>query len=123
MREVLNIGPTPYDESCAQVGSDRYHRVWRAECNAFRNQLRRVFGAEPEGAALIITSNPHDFGTYHEVGVRYDETPGAMEYALKIEGNTPAEWDDEARAELTKAGICTAAGCEHDHAMCMEHGR
>ena len=121
MRDHITIGSTPYDESCAQVGSDRYHRVYRAECLAFINQLRRLFGPEPEDAYLRITSNPHDFGSYHEVICDYDcDTPNAVEYAYKCEAETPAEWDDLARAELKAAKVCTAMGCKHDHPMCVE---
>lgn len=124
MRDRLEIGPTPAEESCAQLGSDRYDRVWRAECNAYRNQLRRVCGEEPDGATLRITSNSHDYGTYHDVAVEYDpDVPGALAYALKVEAEAPGEWDDEARAELTAKGVCTAMGCGHDHAMCVEHGK
>ena len=121
MRDRIEIGPTPAEEACAQVGSDRYSRVWRAECKAFIGQLRRLLGEEPEGASLIITSNPHDFGSYHDVACSYDAAmPGALAYALKCESEAPAEWDDEARAELTKAGVCTAAGCDHDTTGCIE---
>lgn len=121
MTDRIEIGPTPNDEACAQVGTDRYHRVWRAECKAFSAQLLRMFGPAPEGARLIITSNPHDFGTYHDIAVEYDtDNAAALAWALKIEGNTPAEWDAEARAELAKAGICTARGCYHDIIGCVE---
>ena len=123
MRDYLSIGSTPSDESCAQVGSDRYSRASRYECRAFVNQLRRVFGEEPDGAYIKVKSFPHDFGTYKEVVVEYEEgNPEALEYALKIEGDTPLEWDDEARRELAQEKICTAAGCDHDHAMCVEYG-
>ena len=121
MRDRIEIGPTPAEEACAQVGSDRYSRVWRAECRAFINQLRRVIGEEPDGASLIITSNAHDFGTYHDVACSYEEdNEAAVQYALRCESEAPGEWDDEARAELTKAGVCTAAGCNHDHIGCIE---
>ena len=121
MFDRIEIGPTPSDESCAQLGSDRYGRVWRAECKAYINQIRRVCGEEPDSAALVITSNPHDFGTYHEIAVKYDiENAEALKYALKVEGASIPEWDDAARAELLAAGVCTADGCNHDRAMCVE---
>ena len=124
MRHRIEIGPVPAEESCAQVGSDRYARVWRAECNAYRNQLRRVCGEEPDGASLIITSNSHDFGTYHDVAVSYDcDDREALAYALKVESEAPGEWDDIARAELTAKGVCTAIGCEHDTVGCVELGK
>ena len=99
--DEMTIGPTPADETCAQVGSAEYLRDARRECAAFINQLRRVFGPEPDGARLFIKSNPHDFGTYYEVAVKYDPASAeAMSYALQCEGSAPGQWDDEARKEL-----------------------
>ena len=99
--EDLTSGPTPSGESCAQVGSPDYAKQARKECTAFINQLRRLFGEEPDGAYLQIKSNPHDFGAYYEVTVKYD--PGdeaAVAYALKCEREAPEEWDEAARDEL-----------------------
>lgn len=101
MRETYEIGSSPCDEDCAQVGADNYSARARAECNAFRNQLRRVFGDEPEGAALRVKANYHDFGTYYEVVVTFDcDNEAAADYAWRVQENTPARWDAEARAEL-----------------------
>jgi hypothetical protein len=101
MRETLEIGSTPCDEDCAQVGADGYSVRARAECNAFREQLRRMFGPEPDGASLCIKSNPHDFGSYLEVAVKFDcDNEAACEYAYKCEGEGPSHWDAEARAAL-----------------------
>jgi hypothetical protein len=101
MRDHLTIGPTPSGEDCAQVGSPDYAKQARKECTAFINQLRRKFGPEPDGADLRIKSNPHDFGSYYDVACYYDtDDEAAVAYALKCEGETPEEWDDEARKEL-----------------------
>ena len=101
MSDRLEIGATPYGENCAQVGSDDYHERAKKECAAFRNQLIRMFGEPPNGARVVVTSSPHDYGTYHEIAVRYDSNlPAALEYALKLEGECPEHWDSEARREL-----------------------
>lgn len=101
--DVLEIGCTPHEEDCAQVGSPDYRARARAECNAYRNQLIRLFGKPPEGAELIIKSNPHDFGTYYEVAVRFEEdNEKATDYAFDMENNSPAHWDEEAKAELAQ---------------------
>lgn len=101
MYDYLEIGPVPYGEDCEQLGPNYDGEHARAECRAFIGQLRRTFGPEPEGARLVARSNPHDFGTYHEVAVKFDEnSEAATEYAFKIEGDTPEYWDDEAKAEL-----------------------
>ena len=101
MRETLELSPTPVDEQCEQIGPNYRPEIARAECRAFIGQLRRMFGEEPAGATLKISSNPHDFGTYYEVAVRFDdENDAAVEYAYHLESNLPEQWDDTARREL-----------------------
>ena len=95
MREYLEIGATPCEEDCAQVGSDDYHVRARGECRRFIEAIRQVCGAEPEGAALVIKSNPHDFGSYLEVAVRFDdEDEAACAYAYKVEAEAPSTWPE-----------------------------
>jgi hypothetical protein len=101
MRDYITIGATPCEEPCAQVGADNYREQSMKECIAFKKQLRRQFGEEPEGAQIVTKSFPHDFGTYHEVCVVFeDENEVAVNYAFGVENSTPANWDEEARKEL-----------------------
>src|SRR5580704_7610758 len=102
MIDHLNIGPVPWAEECAQVGSEDYPQRARRECAAFIHQIRRVVGPEPAGASLVIKSFPHDFGSYLEVCYRYsDENETAQDYAFNCEGHKALEqWDDQARQEL-----------------------
>lgn len=107
MYEYVYLGSTPGDEDCAQVGSDDYGQRSRAETLAYVRQLRRIVAAEgrtiPEGASLVIKREPHDFGQYTEVVVRYDlDEADAEEFAYWLEGILPANWDAEALAELSK---------------------
>lgn len=100
-RDYLEIGSVPADEACEQLGPNYDPRKAKAEGRAYIEQLRRVFGREPRGARLILKANPHDFGTYHEVVCEYDdEDREAYDYALKIEANSPATWDLEAKRAL-----------------------
>lgn len=101
MMDYLNIGPVPWGEDCAQVGSEDYDQRSRRECVVFLNQIR-VAVAEPPGAALVIKSFPHDFGSYREVCCRYsDDNEAAQDYAFNCEGHKGLEsWDDQARQEL-----------------------
>lgn len=99
MRDFVTIGSSPVDEACAQVGQDNYSELVRRECRAFVNQLRRQFGPEPEGARIAIKSFPHDFGNYLEVVCWYEDEASA-EYAYKLESESPAQWDEEAKKEL-----------------------
>lgn len=111
MTETLEIGPSPCDERCAQVKDADYPERSRAECRAFINQITRVMGEPPEGASLFTKSNSHDFGTYREVAVKVrgalpeEAREKALEYAYRCESESPASWDDEARAELAAAGF------------------
>ncbi|GAF94626.1 unnamed protein product, partial [marine sediment metagenome] len=53
-----------------------------------------------------IKSFPHDFGTYSEVVVYFDdEIEGSQDVALEVEGNTPEAWDKQSRTELKTGGI------------------
>jgi hypothetical protein len=101
MNDFIDVGCTPTCESFAQVGSDGYYDRARRECRAYINQLRRMFGDEPEGARLSVKSNLHDFGSYLSVICSYNESnPTSMDYAFRCESEAPAEWDNEARQEL-----------------------
>ena len=101
MRDSLNLAPVPLGEGCAQLGEACYSSRARRECTAFINQLKREFGEPPAGARFKITQNPHDFGTYLDVEIQFDdEDEAASEYAYKVEANLPEYWDDAADQEL-----------------------
>jgi hypothetical protein len=103
--DYLTIGSSPAEENCAQVGKDGYSEQSQKECRAFVNQLTRQFGTPPEGARFAVKSFPHDFGSYKEVCVVYnDNIEEAIEFAYKVERESPAQWDDEARKELGLVG-------------------
>lgn len=81
-RDYIDIGPTPAEEDCAQVGSPDYESRARPECIRFIDQIRRTLGEEPAKAALRVKSNPHDFGAYLSVVCYYDDGDQASsEYA------------------------------------------
>ena len=99
--EKLYLGPTPAEESCAQVGLPNYRERALKECRAYLRQLVRVFGEPPAGARFALTSEAHDFGTYYEVVVQYDvQDEVASAFAFRVEANLPDEWDVQAREEL-----------------------
>ncbi len=103
--ETVDIGSTPSDESCAQVGSDNYRQLAKMEINTFAKQCLRMFPNKPEGARYVFTNNPHDFGTYHELGIRFQMDDEESEnYAYDVQNNMPSKWDDQARAELEQQG-------------------
>lgn len=95
MREYIEYGPVPAEESCAQVGEEDYDGRARAECLAYIALIRQTCGVEPEGAQLAVKSFPHDFGSYKEVVCYYDEAyPDSVDYAWGIEKNLPIRWTD-----------------------------
>lgn len=99
--DFISLGSTPCNEDCAQVGTDDYFARAKKECNVYMGQIMREFPEFPDGCWLSVKGFPHDFGTYYEVIVRYDETDEqATEFAYKLEGECPTEWDSEARNEL-----------------------
>jgi hypothetical protein len=101
MYDTIEIGPVPCDENCEQVGTDNYSAVKaRKECEIYKAQIERTFTI-PEGVFLKITSNPHDFGNYFEVVIKYDESnEKAVEAAYHIEEQLPAEWDEVSKQQL-----------------------
>jgi len=106
--DYINIGSSPCDEHCVQVGAADYHDKARAECIAFKHQIIRACGEPPEGARLAVKSFPHDFGSYLEVVVYFEEdNRKAIDYAFNLESNSPANWDDEAKVELLKPRQCS----------------
>lgn len=99
-RDYINIGSSPYGESCAQVGSDDYAQKSRIELRAFKHQLERLF---PK-AEFRIKSFPHDFGSYSEVCVFFDdEDEVSCELAYCVDNNAPEFWDSEALTEMEAA--------------------
>lgn len=106
MNDYLNIGSVPYDEDCAQVGSEDYETRSRLECVAFREQCKRVLADKFDDVCIIVSikSFPHDFGTYREVVAIYDpDNQQEVEQALYLESAEELEnWDKEAK-EFLKA--------------------
>lgn len=94
-KDFYEIGGTPADESCA--GVDHVIEM-RAECKRFKALLEKVF--EPlmkeTGIYFGIKGNPHDFGTYYEVCVYFDdEDANQLDAMLFVEDKAPDTWNDE----------------------------
>ena len=121
MSDHLNIGPTPDEEECAQVGIDpNYDSASKRECAVYRRMLERLFPI-PEGccAYFAIQSFPHNFGFYREVCVRYNpENADECEFAYRVEAQSPAQWDAIARSELDGYEQCDRA---HEPGHHVEH--
>ena len=87
MRDYFYIGSCPAEEDCAQLGvTERFAELSRLECSQYVAALRVVYGFEPEGCRYQIKWEEHDFGSYPEVVIWYDdEDEASVEYAQKVE--------------------------------------
>jgi hypothetical protein len=106
MRDQFELATTvPHDEHPWQKLDCPTNIYSRMEARALINQLHRVVGEGPEGTRLTIISCPHDFGTYLDVAVVFDdEREDHVEWMLKVESRIPSRWDKEAREELGSQG-------------------
>ena len=96
MQNYLELGSTPCDEECAQVGEEYYAAKSLSECSRFIKCIRITVGNEPSGAKLQVKSFQHEFGLYYEVVCYYDESNEASaEYAFKCESDGPTTWCDK----------------------------
>jgi hypothetical protein len=92
MRDYIEIGCTPTEETCYPAG----HPLALAECRVYLRQLQRTF---PK-AELQIRKNPHDFGTYYEVAAYYDcDSEEATQAAFDAECGCD-KWDFIAIQEI-----------------------
>lgn len=100
--EYMEIGSSPYDELCAQLGFDNYRKDATKEMDAYINQLNRLFiEARNYGITFKQKWFNHDFGTYGEVCMYWNpENEIANTYVYEIESNLPSNWDEEAKKEL-----------------------
>lgn len=100
--DYLTLGPVPCDEDCAQVGEPDFRNQSRREMKAYLNQLKREFADwDKSNVNFKITIFSHDFGSYGEVCVEYnDYDEVGSDFAIHVENNLPMNWDDEAIKEL-----------------------
>ena len=94
--EIIDLGSCPADENCVQVVHEgTYQSDMNAQASMYLNMLENRFPGKPEGCRFFIQRNPHDYGTYMDVGIKYDETIAAcIEYAFFVEENLPFQWND-----------------------------
>lgn len=106
MDGIIHIGTVPGDEACAQTGiTADWSTLQQLECSVYRAALIGRFGEEPAGACLGIVRHNHDFGSYHELVLKYDRhCEAAARYAEAVENGlrrwfdagfiAPVEYDD-----------------------------
>ena len=98
MRDYIEIGSTPHDEDCAQVGTEDYARRAKRECNLFMQQIAKHY-PEPDNGYLSVKSFSHDFGNYYEVVANFDDDDAeSVEWAYDIESDNKgvlSTWEAE----------------------------
>lgn len=104
MKTYLSLGSTPCDEPCSQTADADYMEQNRIECSVYIEQLIRSF-PPVEGAYYSRISEPHDFGPYYEVAIKYhDDKEKEEEFAFFVENNQPEKWDNISLARLKELG-------------------
>ena len=119
MRDYIEIGSSPSDESCAQVGDIYYEMRSKIETRAYLNQLNRMFPEVLNSSTLrfSVKTFQHDFGSYKEVVINYD-SDDEEEYEIaisKIDKNIPSNWDEKALEEI-KTQTNILEGIRNDNA-------
>jgi len=92
----LELGPSPIEEECVQLDPNKdYISDMKAECRRFKALLDRTFPNYAENhACFAVKRFEHDFGTYYEVVIFYDEDDEESEgFAYEVERNIPLRWD------------------------------
>lgn len=95
MIDYVEIGSVPFGEDCVTVSRDYdYIPGMTRECKMFKKQLKEQFPQVPYGAGFTIKTFPHDFGSYKEVCVQFDDDiEGSEDFACRVESETPEFWD------------------------------
>ena len=90
--EYIELGSAPAEENCVSVTRDGdYMPAMREECRRYKAMLESLFPIPEEvNAYFSIKSFPHDFGSYLEVILKFDEEAG--EFAYDVEENLPGKW-------------------------------
>jgi len=100
--DYIEVGCSPIDEECAQVGDNNFRYRATVELEAFKAQLERGW---TDGDFQVMWF-PHDFGMYGEVVAwMHGEDDVQTAIAYEAEANTPNEWDDEAIKFLTDNNV------------------
>lgn len=106
MISEFSLGTTvPHEEPCIQLGKPNYSAFSKMEANALTEQIVRELGEPPGGCKMKLSTNPHDFGTYYDVVLEYDDSKADnVEWMLKVESSIPYKWDNISLLKLRKSG-------------------
>ncbi len=117
MQRYIELGAAPAEEPCAQLGADDYHERSQQETRRYIRMLNRLFPEDkgiplhqlhtgfgpkvrpvmyrPDGVRFGRKSFEHDFGSYVEVVVYYDESSDEQtRFAYDVERRLPGRWPE-----------------------------
>ena len=109
MKDFLELGPVPGEETCIQVDKDiNYFPDMRKECQLFLIGLEGYFHdlIETSGVQLRVKTFQHDFGPYCEVCVFFDDSnEEQFKAAYEIENKCPSTWEELENGKTTTFSI------------------
>jgi len=100
--DYIELGSAPYEEDCVQVSRTKdYIEDMSKECKQYKEMLMKRFPI-PDAihAWFNIKGFEHDYGTYYEVVIKYNEE--ASDFANFVENNLPATWNDKEVLEFVE---------------------
>jgi len=104
MRQYMELGSSPSSEDCVQVEpSGEYLVPMKEELRRYKTMLENKFPV-PENvqAWFSVKFFPHDFGSYGEVCINYDDDDTASaDFAYFVEEHSPNAWQDTNVIEYT----------------------
>jgi len=95
--DYLGFGTTPIAENCAQLHCDNYRyseylKRARQEARAFIEGIKKTLNP-PDSVYFRICTCPHDFGSYIEVRMYWENEEGE-EWVYNFESHEPETWED-----------------------------
>lgn len=112
MEDYINIGCVPLYEECTPLGRPGYTEQAKLECNLLKEVILKKMGPPPMGARLVVKGFDHDFGRYYELVCAYNDAySDAVDYAMRCETQTPAEWPEDIKKMMEEGkslGDCLA---------------
>lgn len=101
MKNYVELGSAPYDETGAQVGQEGYFEQVKKELREFKRMMEVIWPAVNERCWYQVKGFEHDFGKYYElVAVFENDGTESSEWAFMAEKKVPGEWDEKARVIL-----------------------
>ena len=98
MKDFIGLGSAPCEEDCVQVSKEfDYMSKMKKECNRFKLDIEKYFEdlIKESGVVIIIKTFPHDFGSYCDVGISFNNVnKNQYKAALKIEEKCPTTWEE-----------------------------